>query len=129
MGKTVQSSFVMASLVHRLVCSHAYCTREGHLVFSAIFFFHNFDQTDPIHAPEDFLIMFPAMGAVLELLLWHCSAIPVHEMLFHFWLKAVNSFSSPVTVHERKSSPSISYQASIATALLFFATSFLMLAI
>jgi hypothetical protein len=59
--------------------------------WSVIPFFHNFDQNDPIHVPEDFLIMFHAMGAVLELLLWHC-AIQVHEMLFHFWLKAVNSY-------------------------------------
>jgi hypothetical protein len=96
---------------------------------SVIPFFHNFGQNDPIHAPEDFLIMFRAMGAVLKLLLWHCSAIPFHEMLFHFCLKAVNSFSSPVTVHERKSSPSILYQASISAALLFSATSVLMIAI
>ena len=92
-------------------------------------FFHNFDQNDPIYAPEDFLITFPAMEAVWKLLLWHCSAIPFHETLFHFWLKAVNSFSSPITVRERKSSPSVSYQASISAALLFSATSVLILAI
>jgi hypothetical protein len=35
-GQNSPILFCEASLVHKLVCSHAYCTREEHLVSSAV---------------------------------------------------------------------------------------------